>query len=333
MAYRLKSDESVPAALKRIVCEELESAAAQLESQDPSKRDEGIHEARKSMKKIRAALRLAEAELGAAFPAENSRFRDIGRRLSVYRDAGVMIETFDSVKEKYHDELGRRTLGSIRKALVAHKEQTEGGDGITRVLAGIARAVRREVKKVEKWPFQADGFRAFAPGLEKTYRRGRKAMARAGKKPRPENYHEWRKRVKEHWYHVRLLESVWTDVMQAYEKSLKELETWLGDDHNLVVLHDKVAAGPLALGSQRDVDLLLKLIDKYQKELRDNAMSLGEAIYAEKPGQFTTRMEHLWDAWKHQPDTLKEIEKQERRAARKASPAAAPKAAAATPAA
>lgn len=318
MAYRLKLSESVPEGLKRIISEELESAAIQLENPDPAKRDEGIHEARKSIKKVRAVLRLAEPELGAAFRTQNSRFRDIGRKLSAYRDAGVMIETFDGIKAKYRDELGRRTLGSIRKALVANKEQVDGGEGITPVLGGLARSIRRVAKQVGKWPLKTDGFAALAPGLEKTYRRGRKAMAAAAAKPRPENYHEWRKRVKEHWYHVRLVESVWSDVMQAYEKSLKELETWLGDHHNLVVLRDKVTAEPLAFGSQRNVDLLLKLIGKYEKELRDNAMSLGERIYEEKPGQFLKRMEHLWEVWQQEPDSLKQIEEQERVESKKA---------------
>jgi len=57
------------------------------------------------------------------------------------------------------------------------------------------------------------------------------------KHPHPENYHEWRKRVKEHWYHVRLLEVTVAD--GGYEKSLKELETALGEDHNLVLLQEK----------------------------------------------------------------------------------------------
>ena len=147
----------------------------------------------------------------------------------MYRDAGVMIETFDGLVAKYRTDLGRRTLGSIRKALIAHKDQTEGGEGITRVLAAIARALHRAAKGVQRWPvLDNDGFPALAPGLEETYRRGRKAMASARKKPRPENFHDWRNVLKEHWYHVRLLESVWTDMMQAYEKSLKDLETGWG---------------------------------------------------------------------------------------------------------
>jgi len=121
------------------------------------------------------------------------------------------------------------------------------------------------------------------------------------KNPRPENYHEWRKRVKDHWYHVRLLESLWSDVMRAHEKSLKDLESWLGEDHNLVVLREKIVAEPNLYGAQEETDLVLDLIDKYQKELRDNSLLLGERIYEERPRQFMRRMKHLWRAWQAQP--------------------------------
>ena len=70
-------------------------------SEEEAERDTAIHEARKSMKKIRAALRLMRPELDAVYPAENTWFRDVGQQLSQFRDAGVMIETFDGLVAKY----------------------------------------------------------------------------------------------------------------------------------------------------------------------------------------------------------------------------------------
>jgi len=159
-------------------------------------------------------------------------------------------------------------------------------------------------KDVKTWPLQTDGFPALAPGLEEAYRGARRAMARARKQPQPENFHEWRKRVKDHWYHVRLLESLWSDLMRAHEKSLKDLESWLGEDHNLVVLREKIVAEPDSYGDPKETELVLHLIDKYQKELRDNSLSLGERIYEERSRQFLRRMKHLWLAWQSQPKSL-----------------------------
>ena len=301
MAYHFKLGESIPEGIRRVAREEMESAAAQLTGKGAANRDEAIHEARKSVKKIRGALRLMRPELGATFRVENARLREVGRKLSEFRDAGAVLETFDALLEKYRGELGKHTLDSIRKGLVARKQQGEKRAKIERALISLSGAVGRAAKRVKTWPLANDGFAAIAPGLEETFREGRKALARVRKHPRPENYHELRKRVKDHWYHVRLLENLWNDAMQAYEKSLKELEAWLGEDHNLVVLGEKVLAEPAFYGKAEEIRFFGKLIDKYHKELRANSLVAGARIYGEKPRQFAGRTQKLWEAWQTRP--------------------------------
>src|ERR1017187_1474953 len=181
MAYHLKAKESVAEGGKGIAREELESAAGQLEGKDGGKRDEAIHEARKSLKKTRAVLRLMRGELGPVYRMENTRLRDLGRTLSEFRDAGAMIETFDELKEKYRGELGRRTLSSIRRALLARKAESERKAGMEDVLVSAAKTLRAAAKDVEKWPLHRDGFRAIGGGLKQTYARGRKALKFARK--------------------------------------------------------------------------------------------------------------------------------------------------------
>jgi CHAD domain-containing protein len=284
VAYRFKSGEPVPEGIKRIVREEIEAAVRHLSGQGSGGRDEAIHEARKSVKKIRGALRLVRPELGEIYRLENTHFRDIARQLSQFRDAGAIIETFDALRRKYRGELDGRTLASMRRRLMARKAQAEKRANIGEVLAAMAATLRESAARVKAWPLSRDGFPAIAPGLEATFRRGQKGMARARKHARAENFHEWRKRVKEHWYHVRLLEDLWTPGMRVYEKSLKDLETCLGEDHNLVVL-----------SKQPEIGELVRLIRKYHQELRDNAFAVGERIYEEKPSRFTNRIARLWD--------------------------------------
>jgi len=296
VAYRFKSGEPVPEAIKRIVGEEIEAAARHLSGQGDADRDEAIHEARKSIKKIRGVLRLMRGELGDIYGMENAHFGDIGRELSQFRDAGASIETFDALRKRYRGEMDGRMLASIRRRLKASKRQAEQQAGIAAVLTRMAAALRQLAPSVSRWPLAKDGFPAIAPGLEATFRDGQKAMARARKHPLPENYHEWRKRVKAHWYHIRLLEGVWDGAMPAYEKRLKDLETWLGEDHNLVVLEEKIRAAPGAYGRAPEIALFVRLIGKHRKELRGDALALGARTYGEKPRQFTRRMRSMWDA-------------------------------------
>lgn len=296
MAYRFKLGEPVPEGIKRIVREEIESAVRQLSGKGEADRDEAIHEARKSLKKIRGVLRLMRPELGEVYGRENTFFRDAGLRLSQLRDAGAMIETFDALRKKYRGELGRGRLASIRRGLMARKVQAEKQGGIEEVLRGVGALLRRSATRVKSWPLAADGFEAIEPGLEATFRSGKRALARARKHPLPENYHEYRKRVKDHWYHVRLLEGVWDGTMPAYERRLKDLETWLGEDHNMVVLEERVRAEPFYYGKAPEIALFVKLIGRYHKELRGDALALGARIYGAKPRQFTSRMRRMWDA-------------------------------------
>jgi CHAD domain-containing protein len=304
MAYRLERGESVIAGLKRVVQDEFESAAAQL-ADDEANRDEAIHEARKSIKKARALLRLVRAELGTAYARENARLRDIARGLSEFRDDAAIIETFDDLKKKYTHET-RNRLRPVRAALIRKRRKAGRGLAVGIVLKHAGAALANAARRVGDWPLRTEGFAALGPGLEETYRAGRAALKLTRTNPGPESYHELRKRVKDHWYHIRLLESVWSGAMTAYEKSLKDLETWLGDDHNLAVLRQRIVADPAFYGEQEDIDLIFDLIGNYQNELRQQSLSLAERIYEEKPSAFTLRMKHLWDTWRQEPKILEE---------------------------
>lgn len=301
MAYRLERGESVIAGLRRVVREEIESAEAHLSGRKKVNRDEAIHDARKSLKKVRATLRLVRGQMGESYRRENARLRDIAARLSEFRDAFAIIGTFDDLKNRFKDKGAGTRLRSVRSGLTKRRDESAREEDVGVVLDAASAALRRAAKRVKKWPLEGDGYDAIAPGLVETYRNGCKALARAKKDPSAENFHQLRKRVKDHWYHIRLLEGLWTEVMEAYEKSLKDLEDWLGNDHNLTVLRDRIAAEPAFFGKEEAIDLIFNLISGYQKELRAAAVPLAERIYEEKPRDFARRMKHLWETWQAEP--------------------------------
>jgi CHAD domain-containing protein len=296
MAYRLEREEAVSAGLKRVLSEQIESAGDYLSGKKKTTRDEAIHTARKSIKKVRATLRLARKDMGES-QREHARLRDTAARISEFRDAFAIIATFDALKKKYRKEAGGTKLNSIREGLARRRRESARDEDTGPVLKAAAEALRKTSKRAAKWRLKSEGFAAIGPGLEETYREGRRAVAAARKEGSAENLHLLRKRVKDHWYHVRLLEGLWAEMMNAYEKSLNDLETWLGDDHNLTVLRDKITAEPGFYGKRQDVALAFDLIARYQKELREKALPLAERIYEEKPREFTRRIKRLWNTW------------------------------------
>ena len=73
-----------------------------------------LHEARKELKKLRAALRLARDGLDRGFyRAESKRFREAGRELATARDAQVKLETLASLRGRFSDELSDEALDRL----------------------------------------------------------------------------------------------------------------------------------------------------------------------------------------------------------------------------
>jgi CHAD domain-containing protein len=302
MAYHFKANESVPDGIRRIVREEIDSAVGQLTNHAGNRRgrDETIHEARKSIKKIRGALRLIQPELGQIYRKENGRLGETGRQLSELRDARAIVEVFDGVVEKYRYQLKPEPARAVRRGLLKNKQETERRLKVDSVVRRAVAALQMIGKDVEKWPLSTEGFEAIAPGLKNRYGRGRGAMAIARHDPIPENLHEWRKRVKDHWYHMKLVESAWTEILKARETALDDLQNSLGDDHNLVVLCDKLNADPDQYGGRENVQLFTGIMREYSNELRDKSFALGAKLYEQKPKLLVRDMSKIWLAWRNE---------------------------------
>ncbi len=298
MAYRLKASEAVPDGIKRIVLEEVNSAIGLLGEASGRGRDNAIHEARKTVKKIRGVLRLIRPELGRTYRQENTRLRALGHHLSELRDAAALLEIFDQVAKESAGTLDKKTISAIRLACRKKNARPKQRLDAEKVIKSATAIFRSLAPHAKNWPISHQGYRAIDSGLRSTYRLGRKALKLAEKTEKSVDFHDFRKRVKDHWYHVRLLENLWTEIMAAHESSLKQLETWLGDDHNLVLLHEKLQNKPEDFGGEAAVTAFLSLVEQHQKELRENSISLGHRVYAEKPSLFVRNLAQLWDVWR-----------------------------------
>jgi CHAD domain-containing protein len=298
MSYRIQRSESLAQNVRRIVAEQIDGAVADLMG-GQADLHEAIHQARKRFKKIRGVLRLIRPVLGDTYADENAFYRDLGRDLARVRDAQAMVETLDALQKVYADQLQPPVYETARTELMRLRDRavTEVGDLDTRV-AELVGALKTGRERLKDWPAPKKGFRAVRGGLQLTYQRGRTAMAVAYDDPTGPNFHEWRKRVKYHWYHGRLLAGIWPDLMKGHRRSLKKLSDLLGDDHNLVVFREFILSTPDAFGPEEDVRGLLGLAEQHQQVLRDQARAIGARVYAEKPKAFTQRWGAYWNAWR-----------------------------------
>jgi len=290
MAYRLGFDEHPPAALRRCAREQLEDAVDQLERRRGEDPVGAVHEARKSLKKTRAVLRLVRREIPKrSYRRENLALRDAGRSVSGVRDADVLVETVDGLRERFAGQIPAKTFTALRGRLATQARAARDVD--EGVVARLVEELRGARTRVEDWPLEDIGWATARRGAVNSYRRARKAGSVAVERPTAENLHEWRKRVKDHWYHQRLLEEAWPTVLAAQAEEAHALSDALGGEHDLTVLVQRLTGsdGPLSdLGV--DGDEVLELVARRRAELAEAATQLGRRIFAESPKAYGRRL-------------------------------------------
>jgi CHAD domain-containing protein len=295
MGYRLRPKERVDSGVRRVIREQIRGAVQDL-SRTGAARHEGVHEARKRFKMIRAALRLSRANLGElTFALENTWYRDTGRRLSSVRDAVAMLECMAALEKRWGRDLDPAVAESVRRGLERRLAAVSADEeGLVKRSAEVSAGLQAALGRVKDWGLHDRGFKTIGPGLERTYRRGRRAMRVALAEPSDENLHEWRKRAKDHWYHVRLLRNVWPKVMDAYRREMRNLTEALGMDHDLALLLPLVRDDPGSFGGDDGARVFVELIHRRRAELQDQARVVGKRIYAEKPRTLVQRFKARW---------------------------------------
>jgi CYTH domain-containing protein/CHAD domain-containing protein len=294
--FRLRLDERVPAGIVRIAAGQIEEVVDRLEGRTDEEFGTAVHESRKSLKRLRAVARLVRGELGdEVYRRENESFRDVGRALSGPRDSQVLIMALDALVEHYPLELGAASLAGFRSQLVSSYEsvRSELGAGAP-LLTELEAELRATEERVTAWPFAHSGFAAVAPGLERAYRNGQRAYRSAKSDPSAEHLHEWRKRVKDLWYSLQILEAAAPKRMKKLARTAHDLSELLGDDHDLVVLEERAVAYSSDFPDPASGMLLRVMIERRRDELQSRAFGMGSRFYKRPPGAFVKRIQRDW---------------------------------------
>ena len=297
MAYKLKGGEGFASGLRRIAAEEIDAAIAQLQGRGDPDVDKAVHDARKRLKKTRAALRLAREDIGNSVRRrENVVMRDAARRLSGARDAQVLIETLDDVSQRTGLSLPADGVAALRSQLVAARERKLAEIGSSGGAAAEAADELSSVReRIESWPLDDEGFESASRGLERIHSRGRDAMRDAFEKGDDEAWHEWRKRVKDLWYSLRVVCPVAPVQLGGMVKEADELSDVLGDHNDVAVLRAALDQHGDALEPGHS-ELIRAALDRRRDDLRLAAEPLARRLYAERPKAFARRLRAYWNA-------------------------------------
>ena len=298
MAYRLKRREGIASGVRRIVAEELARAIDELEGRRSEDAATAVHEARKHLKKARAAIRLVRYDLGADLRrSENAALRDAQALLSGVRDADVLLETLARLNNVSDGRLPAGAVRALRGALRQRRNAARRNEDRTGAIAELQAVQGR----LDGWPLHDESFTTAANGLRRIYRDGRRAQQAAYQTDAAEPWHEWRKRVKDLWYAARILRPVAPLELGAVVDEADQLAELLGDFHDLAVLRAALDDHPEATTDQQ-AEYLRAAIDDAATDLRRRAVPLGLRLYAEPPQRFIERVEAYWDARAAQRD-------------------------------
>ena len=299
MGFRFKKKENFDAGFHRIADEQIARALADWARKD---RAVAVHETRKCLKRLRSLLRLVRPALSPRdYKKENANLRDIARELSTSRDAQVMRETIELLRQEA-GPAEQEALDSLSdQVAIVHSHVNSNDQGPD--AEHTAAALRKAGQRLKKLSVKGQDFEVVSPGFQSTYRQGRKAMAKMQVEYDEEASHEWRKRVQAHWRQLTLLSGAWPEFFESRIALARRLSDVLGQDHDLAVLL-AFAQGPASEALGEDgLSSVSQLIKKRQKELGEQALRDGEFLYADRPGGLNDRVRSYWAIAAKRPKT------------------------------
>lgn len=303
MSYRFERDESIPDGVRRVAYELLDEALALLDA--PGDDVEGaVHQVRKNCKMLRGLVRLVRPGMGDAYRTANDAARDAARELASIRDAHALLETFDDLVAAWAGEVDGEGLVPVRVELAVRAEAaTQAVSGRDQRILDAAELLTALRGQVADWPL-TDDVEVLAAGIAKTYGRGRRRWRDNQFDPTDERLHQWRKRVKYTWYHLRLVRDSAPGVLKPLIGRFHDLSDALGDDHDLVVLSEQLRAQPAAFGGDAVVERAMRLVTPTRERLQRAAGTLGARLYVESADGFSERIARYWTTWDELGDEL-----------------------------
>lgn len=294
MSYRLKPDRSVADELRRIMRKQLDLAVADVHAEGGEPSPQAVHEARRHVKKARAALRLCRGALGKQYKTSNRRLRRAARLLAPIADREAVGRAFDELARSQASALAPAAVETIRRGLLDLQTATSQQATDRKVPTRAVRQLEKAGRDIRECTIGGDQFDLVAPAFARTLQRGQAAMAKALARPNARRYHAWRRRAKDHWLQVRLLNDRCGGVLSEDASRLAQLDASLGACHDLTMLAS-LPSVRRAVG-RSEAAVVLRLIRRERTKHRQMAAALGAALYAETPQASVQRVALAWRA-------------------------------------
>ena len=287
-SYILDPGEDAYREVRRVVRQQIDLAIAVLTGKVTSL-DEAVHQTRKGIKRIRAALRAVQELCPEFVSKENKRFRAIAHRLANDREAAALQRAVAGLLHRCNT-----SLIQVQEGLLTHFARVNGDAGaVAKRIAEVVSALDQAKREARDWTCEHSGTGTgeILQAMGRRYAMGRRAYNHAYAVPHPEEFHNWRKRVKDQLYLTRLLDRLLPDSIREQHDSLDDLSEALGEDHDLASLRGLLLADSEVCRDRRMRRHLLTTIDERQSQLRQRASAIAQKIYHCAPAGYLKELE------------------------------------------
>jgi CHAD domain-containing protein len=292
--FRITNRQTVKENINRILFEQVDHIIDLCESgqQDVHL---SVHEIRKSIKRIRAVLRLIREEIGySTYYRENAAYRDINRSISDLRTYDVLILTLENVQA----ELSRKLPdGPVEPLIRSIRDQRD--EMLAEVFSGdetfreLAERVREAKTRIPDLPVRHNGFEAFSGGIFRMYRHGKEYLTSATKDHDMHHLHDMRKRTKYLWHQIQIVKPIYPGALGALARSLETITEKLGTYHDLAVLSGYLKKNGEGLEDEIR-EAFLDACEFKKSALLPGIFRKAGTAFGEKPEALVQRLGEYW---------------------------------------
>jgi CHAD domain-containing protein len=256
-----------------------------------------IHECRKSVKRMRAVLKMVRDEAGySLYFRENVFYRDLSRKLAPVRDHRVLLETLQLVETRYPELFMNREPEVVKKEIEVQTDALlqnlkDDNEEINRIARDLEQAPRRLLSTLRL----RDGFVSIRKGIRRSYKNGRKNIQKRDGQFNMEALHEHRKNCRFLQYQMELIRPIFPKLLKCYAESLDDHTEVLGRIRDLQRLELYLGSRGPGGADAGVLSGLLTAIGKMRARSLEGVQKRARLIFAEKPGAFICRLHTYWD--------------------------------------
>jgi CHAD domain-containing protein len=294
MSFQLTYHEAFSEGVKRLIIQECKTVCVVIQDAE-SEDDEhkAIHQARKSFKKIRAALKLVKHNFNH-YDNENKWFRDRGREISQLRDATANLKVLEELSTRFKSSSQESIFGTLAQELRANRDKLRDTKlKQEKLLQRLESNLDEKIKSVSGWKVNAETFEDIQPNIKRSYTKGQHELKEVLHNTKPKHIHEFRKKAKSLRYQLDLLNRLWPAMMDTTEDEFHKLTKYTGTMNDLNNLKQAISSLDTFI-PRKELDTVELMIENWREYLREQVVLLGPRLYAETPKVFCNRLAVYW---------------------------------------